>query len=276
MTGRFNLFAGMAGFGSQSSARPYQAIAGLYDRIMDHVDYRAWADYLDALFTRFHPGVSTVFETACGTGSLSLLLSSFGYDVVCMDLSPEMAGCAATKFADVGKPSRVLAGNMTAIPVSMRFDAVICMYDSINYLLEPEAFRRAVSEAAEVTVDGGLYVFDVCTVKNSEMFFNDGEMHEVVGNMTYERFCRFHPRTRIQENRFVLTCGGQPAGIERHRQKIWLLEEIASMCDGLPFTEIARYDDLSFRPGTEQSDRVHFVFRRIPRDDVDGWGGRAE
>ena len=78
MSGRFNLFGRVAGFGANMRVRPYQAIAGLYDRIMDHVDYEAWAGYIDTLFTRFHPGVRSVLETACGTGSLAVLLISRG------------------------------------------------------------------------------------------------------------------------------------------------------------------------------------------------------
>ena len=287
--------------------QPYAAIAGLYDRIMDHVNYGSWAEYISALFRRFHPGVQSVLDIACGTGSLALLLSTSGYSLTCTDLSPEMLKVASDKFRKAGLPVRFVAGSMTALPFgtptcaehtlgtpftaldhpnvcncgvpnvcnSTRwgavtrwgppFDAVLCIYDSINYRLEPSDFRRAVHQAASVAKKGGLFIFDVCTVKNSELFFREGSMVETCEDMTYQRICKYHSRTHIQENRFVISRNGKTLGIERHRQRIYYLDEITGMVFSTkdsPFREVGRFNDMSFYTGTEDSERVHFVFRK--------------
>lgn len=244
------------------SRHPYASIAEIYDSIMDHVDYASWADYLSAVFRRFHPRVSTVFETACGTGSLALQLHARGYSFTGMDRSVEMLKVAVPKFRDAGMPLRLFAANMTAIPLKARFDAVICIYDSINYLLEPDDFRKALGEAAAITGDGGLFVFDVCTVRNSELFFKDSSMTDFVGDLEYERICRFDPARRIQENKFILSRDGRSQVTETHLQRIYLLDEIDRMIQESPFTEVGRFNDMSFRPGSENSERVHFVLRR--------------
>lgn len=244
------------------SNHPYAAIAEIYDSIMDHVDYSIWADYLSSLFRRFHPQVKTVFETACGTGSLALHLHTMGYSFTGMDRSVEMLKIAASKFREAGLPQRLLAANMTAIPLKKRFDAVICVYDSINYLLEPDDFRKALREAAAITGNDGLFVFDVCTVKNSELFFKDSSMTDIVGDLEYERICRYDSARRIQENRFIISRNGKFRVTETHRQKIYLLDEIGRMIRESPFIEVGRYDDMSFRPGSESSERVHFVLKR--------------
>jgi ubiquinone/menaquinone biosynthesis C-methylase UbiE len=230
---------------------------------MDHVNYGSWAEYMSALFRRFHPGARSVLEVACGTGSLALLLCASGYELTCMDQSPEMLRVAMDKFRNVGRRARFVAGSMTDIPFAAKFHAVISIYDSVNYLMDITDFKRAVRETALVTGEGGLFIFDVCTVRNSELFFRDGEMFETYDDIAYERICRYHSRTRIQENRFVISRNGKTLGIEQHRQRIYYLEEIAGMFEDSPFREVGRFDDMSFSPGTENSDRVHFVFRKV-------------
>jgi SAM-dependent methyltransferase len=242
---------------------PYTAIAGIYDRIMNHVDYVSWMEYIDSVFSRFHSGVRTVLETASGTGSLAVLLRGRGYEVTCMDVSPEMICIASHKFRESGLSIRTVAGDMSALPFRTRFDAVICLYDSINYLVKPADFRKAVTETASVIESGGLFIFDVCTVRNSELFFRDNSMVDVIDMVEYERICRYDPVERIQENRFIVTRQDGSQLSEIHRQRIYTLEEIGEMIRHAPFEQVGRFDDMSFRSGTENSERVHFVLRRI-------------
>lgn len=241
-------------------APPYSQLARLYDRVMSHVDYGAWASYLEIVFRQHGLPGSRVLELACGTCSLAALLAEDGYRIVGIDRSSQMLMVGRDKFRRLGLAPQFVAASMTDLPFDSHFDAVICMYDSLNYLLREDEVRRAAAEMARVTVPGGLVVFDVCTVRNSELFFSNGRMTEVAHGVPYERICRFDSTTRIQENIFRFTGGG---GTEHHRQKIYYLEEIATCFDGLPFAEEGRYDDMTLRAGSESSERVHFVFRRI-------------
>ena len=151
--------------------KPYEELANIYDRVMDHVDYDSWTQYLVKAFRRFGSRISSVLEIACGTGNLSVHLACRGLDLVCMDVCPEMVQVASRKYYDRGNMPLFIAADMTALPFQAQFDSVICMYDSINYLCEPSDFRKAASEISSVLKPGGLFIFDVCTVKNSETFF---------------------------------------------------------------------------------------------------------
>lgn len=243
-------------------SRPYAEIAGIYDRIMSHVNYLEWAQYLAEVFDRFHPGVRTVLETACGTGNLALLLHTMGYRLTCTDISPEMLGIAARKFRRAGAAIPAAVADMAFMPVRPRFDAVICMYDSMNYLTTPGKFRAAIRNAAGVLGPGGIFVFDVCTVRNSELFFRDGSVTETIAGVEYERVCRYDPVERIQENRFTIIRSGDSQIREVHRQRIYLLDEVEEMIAGAPFSVQGRFDDMTFRSGDERSERVHYVLRR--------------
>jgi len=149
----------------------------------------------------------------------------------------------------------------SGIPLTFKFDAVICIYDSINYLTDPEDFIRAINEVSEVTRKGGLYIFDVCTVKNSEMFFENNFMVETFGSIKCERFCTFNKTSRIQETHFVIVKDNKRYG-ESHYQKIYKLNEIKDIIQHTDFIERGRYDDMNFMPGTEESQRVHFVLQK--------------
>jgi ubiquinone/menaquinone biosynthesis C-methylase UbiE len=243
---------------------PYSELAQIYDHLMDHVDYRAWADYIVSVYDRFSSGVDTILEIACGTGSLSIELYKYGYSVTGTDLSPFMLKQAAEKFEKAGIPLRLFAADMVSLPVAPnQFDAVLCLYDSINYVRKPRDLRNAVNEIASVLKKGGIFIFDICTIRNSEMFFTDHTMVERYGDITCERTCRFDPRRRIQENHFVIEHPGKKRIYESHYQKIYRLEEISDILEGLPFRELGRFDDMTFSPGTEKSMRVHFVLEKL-------------
>ena len=240
---------------------PYIELASIYDNIMDHVDYASWAQYIDKLIWQFYSSSADILDVACGTGSLGRELYPLGHRLTGCDISPPMLAVAATKWKSARIPTLLFASNMTALGVQKQFDVVLCLYDSINYCVEAERFHAAVAEAARVTRPGGIYIFDICTVKNSTMYFSQSTMDDRCADMTYRRICRFDPVTRIQENHFYLTRAAK-THIERHYQKIYFIDEIKAMIDDRYWDMCACYDDLSFNEGSEESERVHFVLRR--------------
>lgn len=243
--------------------KPYEELAKIYDRVMDHVDYDSWAQYILTAFRRYGHQIFSVLEIACGTGNLSIHLARQGLDLVCMDLCPEMVQIASRKYYHNGNTPLFVAANMTAMPFQSKFDSVICMYDSINYLCEPSDFRKAVTEISMVLKSGGLFIFDVCTVSNSEKFFADSTMNERFDDISYERRCKYYRSARLQENHFVISSKHGCIAEERHLQKIYYLREVEEMLAGLPFEKIGIFDDMTFAPGGEDSDRVHFILKKI-------------
>jgi trans-aconitate methyltransferase len=59
------------------------------------------------------------------------------YAVTGLDLSPQMLAVAREKVPDV----RLVEGDMTAFRLEERFDVVLCVFDSINHLLDYAAWE---------------------------------------------------------------------------------------------------------------------------------------
>jgi len=72
-------------------------------------------------------------EAACGTGSITSILSDNNYKVTAFDLSEDMLMKAYEK---IGRSPNVklLNQDMTSFKIDEKFDASICCCDGINYL----------------------------------------------------------------------------------------------------------------------------------------------
>jgi hypothetical protein len=150
---------------------------------------------------------------------------------------------------------------MSSLPIKAKFDAVICLYDSINYLLEQELLSKAFNGVAESLKKGGIYIFDICTIKNSRLFFSNHVLSEDFGDVSYERTCIFYHAERIQENSFNIKKGSESI-YEKHLQKIYKISEIKNIIPYDEFELLGIFDDMSFNGGSEDSERVHFVLKR--------------
>ena len=70
----------------------YTAFAEVYDAFMDNIPYGEWADYVQSLLTEYGVRDGLVLELGCGTGNLTELLASMGYDMIGVDCSGDMLG----------------------------------------------------------------------------------------------------------------------------------------------------------------------------------------
>ncbi len=257
-------------------AVPYSRLAEFYDHLMNHVNYRRWADYIIALFDlateplssnhypRPHERVTTVLELACGTGKVLVELSRSGFEVYGLDLSPEMARYAAQRLRHEKFESRVWCGNMQHVATGIHMDAVICLYDSMNYCRHPHEMARVFEGMAHVVRPGGLFIFDVCTRWNCWKNFRNYVERDSFQNFSYHRHSYFHPIGNLQYNEFLIVDDRNPGPTlrEKHVQRIYSLSEIRRLAANGFWEEVACFSGMSQRPGSERAERVHFVFRR--------------
>ena len=144
----------------------YSALAPVYDRLNDTVDYAAWADFLEACIERFGtktPGAS-VLDLGCGTGTMTIELAKRGYDMTALDLSEDMLAEADARARDEGLDRILfLCGDMCSFELYGTVDHIVCCLDGINHLTDREDLLACFSLVSNYLNPGGLFMFDLNT-----------------------------------------------------------------------------------------------------------------
>lgn len=105
------------------------------------------------------PAARSLLELGCGTGSILAGLSP-RFTVTGVDLSLEMLSQAQHKLPTV--PLHL--GDITRIDLGERYDVVICVFDTINHLLDLSLWQATFANAAQHLNDGGIFLFDTLTI----------------------------------------------------------------------------------------------------------------
>lgn len=244
---------------------PYQGLAPIYDDVMAHVDYGEWAAYIHALCTHFAPDTTCVVDLACGTGNVSFALHRLGYAVTGVDRSAAMLQVAYEKAA--GTDVEFIEQDLRQLAGLGPFDAATCLYDSINYLLAPADIDAALHGTQAIVQPGGLFVFDICTERNSLRYFRNMRDSGRGPGFSYERHSIYDPDKRLQSNHFRIRCDGSDVALEEtHVQRIYPVAAIAARVAASAWELLGLFDGFTFDEGSEESDRVHFVLR-APREE---------
>ncbi|MBA3428736.1 MAG: class I SAM-dependent methyltransferase, partial [Actinobacteria bacterium] len=134
----------------------YDTFARFYDPVQgdraDHAAYVRW------LIEKHHPTARTALELACGTGSILEQLQP-DFEVTGVDLSGPMLAVAAEKVPE----ARLVQADLTEVRIGEAFDVVLCLYDSVNHLLEFSQWEALFDRAREHLSDRGIFVFDINT-----------------------------------------------------------------------------------------------------------------
>jgi SAM-dependent methyltransferase len=248
---------------------PYEGLAPFYDHAMRHVDYGEWATYICQLLDRYGCRPVSVVDLACGTGSISLQLRAIGLPVTCgIDGSAAMLRVASERALRAGQPIGFEMRDLRQLGRLGPYGAAICMYDSINYLLDTGDVTACLEAVHAGLEPGGVLIFDVCTEKNSLSYFREFREREAGPGFAYQRHGYYDPATRLQTNDFIIHLEGRSAPLkERHRQRIYRLDEIDAAIARTTFEKLGAFDGLTLQPGSEESDRVHFAVRRPAASD---------
>ena len=247
----------------------YGFLAGCYDQLTGDVDYRAWADYIQAHFNRVGLPGSTVLDLACGTGSLTWELASRGYEMIGVDLSPDMLAEASAKDLPLPGPAPIfLCQPMERLDLYGTIDACVCCLDSVNYVTDPKKLRQAFARVYLFMAPGGLFLFDVNTPCKLE-----GQDGQVYLDETEDTYCvwraEFNRRSRICTYYMDIFCADEESGLwerglEVHRERAYTPEELTEFLREAGFQDIRQYGCLKMRRPGEQEQRIFFAARKDP------------
>lgn len=253
---------------SDAIVPPYSALAAGYDRVMDYVDYEAWADYVHHVFGEHEDdaGTASVLELGCGTGVLATHLQPLGpYRYAGTDGAAAMIAVAQAR-AGAGEVEATFAVADFADPVDgAPFDAALLLYDGLNYVTDPEAMPGVFRAAYAAVRPGGLFVVDQSTPANSENheadFEDAGEVDTPDGLFRYVRRSRYDRATRLHETVFEIeTAAGRV--VERHVERAYTMDEVEDAAEAAGWRVEAAYDGFSLDRADDDAERVHWVLRR--------------
>lgn len=240
----------------------YGFLAACYDGFTTDVNYPNWADYLEKQFARVGKPVHTVLDLACGTGTLSWIMADRGYEMIGVDLSPDMLSQAMEKSRETVQVAPVfLCQAMDKLDLYGTVDACICMLDSVNHVIQPQKLRQAFSRVHLFLEPGGLFLFDVLTPQHFEnldggLFLDETEDAYCVWRTEYEqrrRVCTYAMDLFFKEgDRWIREQ-------ELNQEYAYTAEELTAYLTEAGFCRIRQHGNLKMRPPKEGEGRIFFT-----------------
>ena len=236
-------------------SQPYEKLALIYDQLMCHVNYKTWAEYVQNLFQFAEKEINTLIDISCGTGSL---LTHFDKNKYCYwgsDFSFPMVTRARNKIG------RNIFLNTDAINIALKsnyFDAVIFLYDSLNYLKDEKQLNDLFVEVNRILTEGGIFIFDIITDLLCRTHYRNFEEEETWDENGYIRHSFFDEVNRTQHNDFRIKIG-EKFYVEHHVQKVFHEDLIAETINRNGFKLEAKLDDFTFHQSNDNSERIHYV-----------------
>ena len=240
----------------------YEALAGVYDDLTSDVAYGRRADYLERLFQKSRLPVRTVLDLACGTGSMTAVLTERGYELIGVDESPDMLAVAREKAAGLkGEPPVFLNQSMPKLDLYGTVEAAVCCLDSLNYLTSPREVQRTFERLALFIAPGGILIFDINSASylrdlNGQVFLDETDDVYCVWRAEFEkrnRVCTYWMDIFTRREDGVWNRSG-----EEHRQRAYEVDELRSWLLEAGFTHIRTYGDCRMSAPKEGEQRIYF------------------
>ena len=181
----------------------YTSFARVYDTFMDNVPYKEWADYLGKILKEYGIDDGLVLDLGCGTGSMTEMLASSGYDMIGVDNSEEMLGEAMEKRAESGHEILYLEQDMREFELYGTIRAVVSVCDSMNYIMSEEDLRQVFSLVNNYLDPGGIFIFDMNTRYKYEELLGDNSFCETREDSSFIWENYYDPEEQV--NQYDLT-----------------------------------------------------------------------
>ena len=245
----------------------YGVFSEFYDALTANVSYDTVAQVLSSLLTRYGKSRGLLLDLACGTGSVSVRLAEKGYEVIGVDLSPEMLSEAQNKAYSAGQNILFLCQDMTALDLYGTVDAAVCTLDGLCHLPDEESLSAALRKVSLFMNPGGVFLFDVNSVYkhravlgNNTFVYDTDDVYCVWQNTLLPDGVTVQMDLDFFEP--VSDAGDYVRQSERFTERAYPRETLEAMLKKAGFTVLDVFDGYSEKPAHNTSERLLFAVRK--------------
>ena len=234
----------------------------IYDTVNGD-QYAPYASFAKKCFEKHSDiPVKEVLDLGCGTGGITALLADMGYDMVGVDISPEMLMCARENT--YGKDVLLLNQDMRSFELYGTVQGIICSFDTLNYLSSEEELLKTLSLCRLYMEKGGVMVCDINSLYRYEKVYGDNSfVYEVDEDMLVWQNAW---DSKTEKCSFYLTMFAEEDGVysredETTLQTYFSAESFASCARKAGFTQIFVYGEKDFSSLTETNEKMYIVLK---------------
>jgi SAM-dependent methyltransferase len=236
---------------------------------MDVVPYESWVEYVQLLLEVTEAAPHRILDCACGTGNVSFELARHGYEVTGVDVSAAMIEAAQQKLLEneAPLPLNFVCADLADFDLGEKFDAATCLFDSVNYFLDPSKLERAFVQIGKHIESGGVFVFDMNTPWAFEANLLTQRNRDPRKALHNDWRAQYDASTRICDVTMQFERRADDGRIETfsevHRERAYARSEVTAMLVQTGWKLLKVYDAYTLNPPHDRSERWYFVARRV-------------
>lgn len=261
---------------SGENLEAYSSFAMVYDLFMDNVPYEEWCGYIRSILQEYGISDGLLLDLGCGTGKLTRLLATAGYDMIGVDNSADMLEIAReaeyetsltgeNENTDAQPQILYLLQDMRSFELYGTVRAVVSVCDSMNYILEEDELREVFRLVNNYLDPAGIFVFDLNTVYKYRELLGETTISEnrEEGSFIWDNY--YDEESSINE--YDLTLFIREEGElyrryeETHYQRAYDLETVKRLLTEAGMEFVTAYDAFTREPVREDSERIYIVAR---------------
>lgn len=243
----------------------YGIFAQVYEELMDNVPYEEWAERICSILREYQIDDGLVLDLACGTGTLTRLLSRKGYDMIGVDASEEMLWEAK----EAGSPGKqeilYLNQDMREFELYGTVEAVVCACDSLNYILEEEELLQVFSLVNNYLEKDGIFIFDMNTEYKFAEVLGDATIAENRENLSFIWENTYDEEEKINEYALTIYMEEENGLYRRyeefHYERAYALEEIKRLLEKAGMIFVGAYDGYGKKEVSDTTERFLIIAR---------------
>lgn len=244
----------------------YTSFAEVYDTFMDNVPYEEWAEYLTELLQEYDIEDGLVLDLGCGTGSLTEILATKGYDMIGADGSAEMLEIAMEKKAQSGHDILYLLQDMREFELYGTVRAVVSVCDCVNYITDEKELEQVFRLVNNYLDPEGIFIFDFNTEYKYKEILGEQTIAEDREDCSFIWDNYYYEDESMNEYELTLFIKEQDSNLyrkyqEMHYQKAYTLDAMRELVEWSGLEFVTAYDAYTRKAPTETSERVCVVAR---------------